>query len=426
MSPKQADDKPSGGVGRGAVTAIIVLVLAVVMLFIVRAQPKTQSYDPRSGSSNGARGLVLLLERYGANVDITRTVPAPGSDTRLLILEDRLNDAQRDDVLAFADDGGTVVVADPASTLHGGPDESGGSEPLPEGGYVGNRAPAEVESNVERGACSIDALDQLRGVYADGGLSFAVAPGTPSCFGDSGNAAVFTQPRGDGLVVAVGDNDLFTNRLLRVADNGPLATALLAPEQGANVAIVLGEAAPKTVADVGSGDKTLVDLVRPGVWMALAQLALAFLVFAVAMGFRSGRPVRESRPVPLEGSEFVAANGNLMQRAGHSQRAGFLLRGDLYRWLCRRVSLPPTAPIDVLDREVAQRDRVPEGTVAGLLSAEVATNDELVALSNRLALFRLSLERHDLHVAPADAPSAAAAAPGVVPNPSSRPDPTSV
>ncbi len=423
MSPKQAGDERSGGVGRGAVTAIIVLVLAVAMLFIVRAKPKTENYDPRSGSANGARGLVLLLERYGAEVDVTRSVPAAGSDTRLLILDDRLNDSQRDDVLAFADSGGTVVVADPASTLHGGPDEAGGSEPLPGSGFAGTRASAEEELNVERGECTIAALSQLRGVHVDEGLAFSVAADTPSCFGDGRNAAVFAQPMGDGLVVAVGDNDLFTNRLLRLADNGPLATALLAPEPGSNVAIVLGEAAPKTVADVGTGDKTLVDLVRPGVWMALAQLSLAFLVFAMAMGFRSGSPVRESRPVPLEGSEFVAANGNLMQRAGHAQRAGFLLRGDLYRWLCQRVSLPPTAAIDVLDREVAQRDRVPESTVAALLGTEVSTNDELLSLSNRLALFRASLERRDQ---PAAAPAEAMSLPIVDPDPSSRPSPTSV
>lgn len=394
MSPK-LNTPSGGGAGRGLITALLILIVAVVMLLIVRARPSVERYDPRSGDDGGTRGLVLLLERIGADVEISRSVPQMGTDARLLIIDDRLTGTQRSDVLQFAEQG-VVVVADPDSTLHGGPGEEGGSEVVGDGFVVGgSRSSAEDEANVPLGACDIPALQHLRGAFVDEGLLYPVAPGTRSCFGDGNNALVFEQLVGDGRIVAIGDNDMFTNSLLRFADNGGLAAALLAPQPGDDVVIVIGGEAPKTADDIGSGDKTLADLVRPGVWMALVQLGLAFLIFAVAAGVRGGRPVKEGRPVPLEGSEFVVANGNLMQRAGHDERAAYLLRADLHRWLCTRYSLPPATTIEAIDHHVATRERVPVGTVSALLQANAAGGAELMNLSRRVASFRTAIEHGD-------------------------------
>jgi hypothetical protein len=193
---------------------------------------------------------------------------------------------------------------------------------------------------------------------------------------------------GDGVVVQLGDNELFTNRLIRYADNGPLATALLAPTSGAQVTILLGDEPAPSAADIGSGDETLSSLVRPGVWMAIAQLAIAFVVFAIARAVRPGRPVREPEQVPIAGSELVAATGNLMQRARHAQRAGWLLRGSLYRDLCRRYSLPPSTSISALDEFVAARTSLPPGHVAAVLETEVHDNATLLQLSSSLHTIR--------------------------------------
>ncbi len=197
-----------------------------------------------------------------------------------------------------------------------------------------------------------------------------------------------TREHGAGLIVQLGDNELFTNRLLRYADNGPLATALLAPNDEARVSILLGQEAAKSTADIGAGEKTLSDLLRPSVWMALTQLAVAFIVFAIAKAVRPGRPVREPEQVPIAGSELVVATGTLMQRAHHAERAGWMLRGNLYRALCRRFHLPSDTSIAKLDEIVAAHTSLPVGHVAEALQYEVADDKALLELSNDLQMIR--------------------------------------
>lgn len=381
MSPRQAGD--GGGSGaRVGITALLLVVAAAGMLLLVRARPDPEAFDPRSGAGSGTRALVLLLERQGATVDVVRSAPEPGSDDRVLVLEDRLNDDQRADLLEFVIDGGVVVMADPESTL--------AFDEITTAPIIGSLPPGgtndvDVQVNVALGECQVRALQHLRGVFVLSGLRFQLpVDGNVGCFGNESGAFVAAHQRGQGVIVQLGDNEMFTNSLLRYADNGPLATALLAPTDSSRVSILMGEDAAKSVADIGSGERTLSDLVRPGVWMAILQLALAFVVFAVARAIRPGRPVREPDQVPIAGSELVVATGNLMQRAQHAQRAGWLLRGNAYRELCRRMHLPATTSIPALDAAVAARTSLAPGHVAAVLEREVHDNDGLVRLSAHL------------------------------------------
>ncbi len=381
MSPRQAGD--GGGSGaRVGITALLLVVAAAGMLLLVRARPDPEAFDPRSGAGSGTRALVLLLERQGATVDVVRAAPEPGSDDRVLVLEDRLNDDQRADLLAFVADGGVVVMADPESTL--------AFDEITTAPVIGSLPPSatndvDEQVNVALGECQVRALQHLRGVFVLSGLRFRLpVDGNSGCFANESGAFVAAHQRGQGVIVQLGDNEMFTNSLLRYADNGPLATALLAPTDSSRVSILMGEDAAKSVADIGSGERTLSDLVRPGVWMALLQLALAFVVFAVARAIRPGRPVREPDQVPIAGSELVVATGNLMQRAHHAQRAGWLLRGNAYRELCRRMHLPATTSIPALDAAVSARTSLAPGHVAAVLEREVHDNDGLVRLSAHL------------------------------------------
>lgn len=381
MSPRQAG--AGGGSGaRVGLTALLLVVAAAGMLLLVRARPDPEPFDPRSGDGSGARALVLLLERQGATVDVVRSAPAPGNGSRVLVLEDRLNDDQRADLLAFADGGGVVVMADPDSTLAG---DDGVRSPITGDVPFFQGDDVDGQVNVPLDSCDIGALRQLRGVFVRTGVRFRpTAADLPRCFTNESGSFAVVHPYGAGVIVQLGDNELFTNSLLRYADNGPLATALLAPSDSTQVNILMGEEAAKSVADIGTGDSTLSDLVRPGVWMALTQLAIAFVVFAVARAIRPGRPVREPDQVPIAGSELVVATGNLMQRAHHAQRAGWLLRGNAYRDLCQRMHLPATTSIAALDAAVAGRTSLPPGHVSAVLEREVHDNDGLVRLSASL------------------------------------------
>lgn len=385
MSPRRSATAGGGG-GRTALAVVAVGLIAVALVFVVRARPRAEPFDPRSSSSDGARALVLLLERYGATVSVGDTAPAPGSPDRVLVLEDRLDDDQRNAVLDFIEGGGVAVVADPQSSLHGGPDLDGGSIEISHPGAYATASPVVFVATVDRGRCTIGSLEHLRGLAVEEGLSFPIDVAEPSCFGSAGTAFAFARGIGSGTVVGLGDNHVFTNRLLEHADNSGLATALLAPSDGARVVIVVGNGPrPAGAPDVGSGDDTLADLVHPSIWMALAQLALAFVVFAIARGIRPGRVVDEPLPAPIEGSELVAAIGNVMHRAGHVERAAALLRYDAHRRLCARVGVSPTAPLDLLDATVARRDGTAPGAVLAALGAAPPTDDAgLVALASRL------------------------------------------
>ena len=387
MSPRRSASGDGGSGSRVGVTALLLVLAAVGMLLLVRAQPSPQPFDVRSDARSGTRGLLLLLEGQGASVSATRSVPAAGSATRVLVLQDRLNDEQRGQLVGFVEAGGVVVMADPGSSFAGSFDVSDsivGSEPS---SNVGNDIDQQL--NVPLATCDVAALQHLRGLLVTDGLRFdPPVDDVRSCFSDVDGAFLLAVPRGDGVVVQLGDNEVFTNRLLGYADNGPLATALLAPSSGAQVTILLGDEAAPSAADIGSGDKTLSSLVRPGVWMAIAQLAIAFVAFAIARAVRPGRPVREPEQVPIAGSELVAATGNLMQRAHHAQRAGWLLRGSLYRDLCRRFALAPSTSVAALDEFVAQRTGLPPGHLTTVLDREVHDNQSLLQLSGELQKIR--------------------------------------
>jgi hypothetical protein len=382
MSARRLDSTASTG-GRAAAAALAVVAIAIVMMLLLRARPTTQPFDPRSGAADGTRGLVVLLQRYGADVEISRSVPTTGTERRLVVLQDRLTDVQRSALRQAAEGGATVIVADPRSTL-GDPRSTTVIDSR--GATLGPQRDFQI--NVLVGSCDIPALVHLRGVHIVNGILRTVGANDRSCFGDGHESFAVARAAGSGVIVALGDNTIFTNAYLRLADNSGVATALLAPVKGAKVTIVLGDVAPKTAADIGTGTRSLADLVRPGVWMALLQLAIAFIVLAVARAVRPGRPVREPEQVPVAGSELVAATGRLMQRAHHEQRAAWLLRGDLYRDLCAHHHLPPTTPIDALDRAVSERSGLAPGTVVAVLEREVADTTQLLALSRTIQQIR--------------------------------------
>jgi len=384
VSARQA--KLRGGNGaRVGLSALLVVAVAVVMLLLVRARPEAEPFDPRSSDSSGTRGLMLLLEQQGATVDIDRSAPEPGSASRVLVLQDRLSDLQREDLLQFVAAGGVLVMADAESTILDG---------LVVASTIEGAVPAFADNdplaqlNVLLDDCDVPALAQLRGLFVVAGARFEVPEGARSCFANAGQAFAVAGEYGAGLIVQLGDNELFTNHLLRYADNGPLATALLAPTAVGRVSVLLGDEAAKSTADIGTGEKTLSDLLRPSVWMALAQLALAFIVFATARAVRPGRPVREPEQVPIAGSALVVATGTLMRRARHAERAGWMLRGNLYRALCQRFHLPTTASISALDEVVAANTSVPVGHVAAVLQREVYDDKALLELSNSLQAIR--------------------------------------
>jgi hypothetical protein len=347
---------------RFALVLVTVLLLAVLVVG-APAGGEDEPLDPRSTGESGARGLVVLLEELGADVDLERGVPADTAEAAVL-LEDQLDDERRLEVREWVDRGGTLVVADPSSGL---------APPVVAEDLLSALSATPV---LEREECDIDALDAVETVEPGGGLQYEVPLGAGSCFGDGDAAFVVAVDQGEGTVVAVGGPGPFTNEALDDADHAVMAAALLAADPPTEVAFL--EPSPP-----GSGDEGLLELVPVPVERALAQLAIAFLLYAWFRARRVGRPVLEPLPTELAGSELTAAVGQLLQQARDPAAAAEVLRRDLRRLLGRRLGVPPDAEPEVLADAAARRGGDRDRVLAAL-TRPVADDAELVVLGREI------------------------------------------
>jgi hypothetical protein len=353
----------------------IAVAIALVVIAILAGQGQSGEgapLSPTSTSPDGLKGLVLLMESFGAQVHTD--VAVPGRDTRTALLaRDGLDDRARDDLRAWVRGGGTLVVADPESSLA-----------APSSGDVGGTA-------LVRGHCDLAGVDDVQRIEiggldsgnlsALGGKQYLV-DGQPSCFGDGDTAYVIESRLGSGAVISVGGPNLFANSFLGKSDNSVLAMRLLQPNAPQPVAI-LASSVP------GSGRTTLLDLVPDRVFQAFIQVGIAFLLYALWRSRRLGRPVVEPQPVAIPGSQLVRAVGSLEQRTHATDRAAAALRHDVYRLVRERYGLgsdasPATVAQVVADRTPLDRRRVE----AALRDAPVVDDNALLALTYELDAIR--------------------------------------
>lgn len=348
---------------RGAVVAGAIGVGLVGILLLQGSPDDGPPLDPRSDAPDGTSALVALLDELGADVELSVGLPDAQDDVAL-VLVDRLDEDQKEQVLAWTRAGGTLVVTDPASSLT---PEVFGVPPLD-------------DASVGRGICTIDSLDGVEEV--DGGFAqrYDTGGSHSSCLGSLDFAFVAARREGAGDVVSIGGADFATNQRLDHDDNAVLAAALLAPGVGTSVRFV------DAPLPAGGGDKTLGDLVSDGVRRLGWQLAIAFLVYAAWRAVRLGRPVPETQPVEIAGSELVGAAGRLLERGRSPGAAAEVLRSRLRRSLSARFGVPQGASPATLAQVVAERT----GTDASLIETAVGerpvtSDDELVAVAQAVA-----------------------------------------
>jgi Domain of unknown function (DUF4350) len=353
----------------------IAVAIALVVIAVLAGQGESGEgapLSPTSASPDGLKGLVLLMESFGADVRTDETVPDP--DTRLALLaRDGLDDRDRDDLRAWVRGGGTLVVADPDSALAG-----------PPSGDVGGIA-------LVRGHCDLTGIDDVNRIEIGGldsgnlsvlgGKRYQV-DGQPSCFGDGDAAYVLERRLGSGVVISVGGPNLFANTFLDKSDNSVLAIRLLQPNARQPVAI-LASSAP------GSGRTTLLDLVPDRVFQAFIQVGIAFLLYALWRARRLGRPVVEPQPVAIPGSQLVRAVGSLEQRTHATDRAAGALRHDVERLARERYGLASDASRATVAQVVADRTALDRQRVeAALGDAPVVDDNALLALTYELDAIR--------------------------------------
>jgi hypothetical protein len=343
---------------RGAVIGGCVGVGLVAAALLGSAPNDGPPLDPRSDGPLGTSALVSLLDRLGADVELSVGLPDAADDVAL-VLADRLDEDQTDELLEWVRGGGTLVVTDPGSSL------------APAG--VGPADPLDPD-DVERGICTLGALDGVEVVDGGAAVRYDTGLGYGSCFGSRDFAFVVATAEGAGDVVAVGGAAFVTNDRLGHDDNAVLAASLLAPTTGLRVRFV------DPPIPAGGGDKTLYELISDGVRRAGLQLGFAFVLYAAWRAIRFGRPVREGQAVEIAGSELVGATGRLLERGRSPGAAAEVLRDRLRRALRARLGVSAAASPDALAQVVAERAGV------DLEQARVAVGDHPVTTEGELVV----------------------------------------
>lgn len=352
-------------VSKGSVLAVVILA-GLVLSVLLSGGPATSDapLDPRSDAPLGTSALVAVLERLGAEVDLSTGLPEATDDVALLF-DDHLDEEQTIAMRAWVRAGGRLVVTDSRSSL----------------------VPAVVDQEnlidpdtLASGFCTLVALDDVHAVAGGAAVSYDTSGADGSCFGTPDGAFVVQHSTGRGDIVGVGGAAFLTNDLLDEEDNAVLAAALLAPRAAATVRVV------DAPLPAGGGEKSLADLIGGGVRRAGLQLATAFVLYAVWRAIRLGRPVQDQQTIEIAGSELVSATGRLLERGRSPGAAAEVLRGGLRRSLRSRLGVPTDAPTETLMQIVTARTGAdPEHVRIAIADDPVTTEAELVAVSRCVA-----------------------------------------
>lgn len=350
--------------------AFVLLGLVLVVLLAGGDDDSGEALDPRSTGPLGARGLVLLLEEYDADVTIGPRPPDTDGYGVALMLTDRIGDAQERRLRSWVRDGGTLVVTDPFSNFAPAFDRGTGSlfDDVDDSPYF-------------RLDCDLPSLSSTARIEVPDALLYRVRSESVGCFKRGEGAYLVARAEGRGTVVALAGGGPFTNELLDHADNAVLAVGLLAPRPGTQVSVLEPDAP-------GSGDEGLLDLVPRRLSAGLWQLVAAFGFVVLWRARRLGRPVAEPQPVEVAGSELVVAVGNLLQHAGRRDEAAGMLQLQLRRDLAERLGLPFDSPPEHFAAALAPFGVDEVEVLAALSPSALADDRALVALARSIESLR--------------------------------------
>jgi len=374
-----------------------VVIVGLVLIALV-GRDSTAPLDPDSTQPDGAKALVLLLNEFTGPVRVLSSVP--DSEIKVsVLLSDRLSPAAAGALSRWVDAGGVLIVADPGSPFV--PDIADIAAPDP---FVSGDS--ADPAGVDRGLCDLSMVDGYSGladvprVVVDRSVLFDSAGSDASCFGNADGSYVVMRRVGDGAIVAVGGGAAFTNSEIANADNSVLAVALMVPGPDDSVAVLRRSLRAPTTSGapvsgpaqrerrVGDGSRGLFDLMPDYLrWVAL-DLAVAWLVFALAKARRLGSPVVEAQPVAIAGNELVRARGRLLRKVENSATVDSLVAGfrlELVRGLGASFGISDERLAEI----AASRSRFVAAAVLDALRTRTVNDDRgLIELAGRLDRIR--------------------------------------
>lgn len=346
-------------IGRRRLVLAIAGAVGVIAILVVIA--------PENAGPGTLVALHRFLPRLGAP---TRDGPDPPASGTFLLVADARTPPQEEVILTWVERGGNLVVTDPGSALFG------------RFGVTSSRVGVFGTTTVEPGCVRPETVGvgRLEISAVDGVLS-APAAGH-GCFSLGAKSYALFVPYGRGKIVLVGGSSFMTDHLLNHADNAVFAEALLGEGP-----VVFGPPAPPDAS--ASVWQVLPSRAKVAVW----ELVVAALVFALARGRRLGRPIPEEPLSPIPSGELVHATARLYRRA----RAAAFCGDEVRRWtadrLARQLGVSPDTDRHRLAGTIARSAGADVSTVERALAGrEPASDEELVALCRELEAISRQIE----------------------------------
>ena len=369
--------------------------------------PDPSTYNARG---SGGKGLYLWLQALGVRVRRWEhpLLELPEEATVLLVLGPRLplEEPELKALEEWVRGGGVLFLADDtvgaplAGAWEGAPALHFGLRPRPAGRPATLR-PAFPARYVE----GVETIRPERRVRFQRRAPQGWAP----LFADEAGDVVAIKRLGRGTLIVLADPGIFSNARLETAGHARLALNIVQAHAGKGTVLV--DEFHHGHGYQGTFTRYLRGTAVP--WMA-AQAALVFLALLLARGTRFGPPLPPPRGTRASSLEYVAALGDLYQRAGARRIAGEALAASFRRSLAEALGTRPGEDPARLAARAARRLAVKEDRVQACLAPgpAVASSDEaLVTFAGNVRRLEERLRRP---------PPARASGGGAAGNPASR------
>ncbi|WP_026415704.1 DUF4350 domain-containing protein [Actinomadura oligospora] len=313
---------------RGIVLVLLCLVVIGVVVAALKPSRKPDDLDPGSPKPGGTRALAEILKSRGVGFDVARnasdaTSRAGAGTITVVARPERLTRSDLDRLRGTA---GDLLLVEPGrevlSSLAPGVEQDGPT-------FVLQAHPQ----------CGLQGAT-LAGTVAFGESETYVAPsGATACYPESGKPRLVQYQVSGRAVTVLGAARPLTNGHLTDEGNAALAMNLV----GARPQVIwLIPDVRHASSGERAGDRTLTDLLPPGVKLFFLGLVVAVIPIALWRGRRLGPVVAEVLPVVVRSSETVTGRSRLYRAHRARGRAAEALRAGARDRIVPLLGLPRT------------------------------------------------------------------------------------
>jgi Domain of unknown function (DUF4350) len=362
---------------RGVVVAVLAVIVVALVLAALQPRERPQDLDPESPSGGGSRALVQILQQHGTPVTISRNVSSAASavwsnpDVVLVVVRsERLTSTDLDTLRQLP---GDLLLVDPTQAT------------------LTRLAPGVQQADTTTDSvvgpqCGLSAATPAGDVNFGLGTTYEVPQGAMSCYpDDDGDRPHVVRLTANGrTTTVVGAFFPFANDGLTKNGNAALAMNL-AGERASAVWLMPPLPPPGT-----ENEKSITDLIPPGVKLAIVQLLIAVGLIALWRVRRLGPVVAERLPVVVRSAEAVEGRARLYRARRARDRAADALRAGARERLVPLLGLPRSAAQDMsmaaqVVAAVAERTNQHQTAIGPALYGPPPMDDaELVALADYL------------------------------------------